>query len=212
MTTMHFRTLLSVIAVVIGVISFIPYIRSILKGETKPHRTTYGIWAFIGAIELASYVASGARMTALLPLVYLVCEVTVFVLSFKHGMGGTNKLDLICLASAVVGVIGWVITSDSHIALYLGIAASACGFIPTLKKTYQLPHTENASAWGLASVAATFNLLAVPHMELYLISYPLYTFTFDLAEALLTVWPQGWRKSRRTTAPNQATADTFPNV
>jgi hypothetical protein len=191
---MTFHSVLSIVAAILGVISFFPYFSSIFRGETKPQRATYGIWSFIGIVEVGSYVASGARATVLLPLVYLIGEIAIFVLSFKRGMGGTNKLDFICLAGALMGIIGWVVTNNPHVALYLSIFASLCGFIPTVKKTYFLPRTESALSWGIAGVAATLNLLAVPHLELYLIVYPLYTFVFDGAEALLTLFPRLWRK------------------
>lgn len=201
---MTIQALMSVVAAVLGVISFIPYFYSIIRGETKPHRTTYGIWSFIGTVEVISYVASGARATVLLPLVYLIGEVVIFVLSFKRGMGGTHKLDMLCLIAAVAGVVGWAVTSNPHVALYLSIFASLCGFLPTVKKTYLLPGTESALSWSIAAIAATLNLLAVPHLELYLVSYPLYTFIFDGTEALLTRFPRALRK--RTDSPKDELA------
>jgi hypothetical protein len=193
---MTFRTWLSIAAAVLGAISYVPYIRAILVGETRPHRTTFGIWSFIGTVQVISYVAAGGRMTVLLPLVYLLGEMAVFVLSFKHGVGGTSKLDVFCLGGAIIGILGWVVTSNPQVALYLGIFASLCGFVPTIKKTYLMPHTENALSWGMAAVAASMNLLAVPRLELYLISYPIYTFTFDTTMTLLTAFPRtGRRKS-----------------
>ncbi len=194
---MTFRTILSIAAAILGLISYIPYFRAILAGETKPHRTTFGIWSFIGSVEVISYIASGARITVLLPLVYLLGEMVTFILSLKRGVGGTNKLDIVCLVSAFVGIAGWVITNNPHVALYLSIFASLCGFIPTVKKTYLMPHTENTLSWSMAAVAATMNLLAVPRLELYLISYPLYTFTFDTIEALLTLSPRTGRRRQK---------------
>jgi hypothetical protein len=196
---MTFRDMLSIAAAILGAISYIPYIRAILVGETKPHRATFGIWSFIGTVQVISYVAAGARVTVLLPLVYLLGEMIVFVLSFKRGVGGTSKLDLFCLGGAVVGIAGWIITDNPEVALYLGIFASLCGFIPTVKKTYLLPHTENALSWGMAAVAASMNLLAVPRLEFYLISYPIYTFTFDTIMTLLTTLPHAGRRRRKTT-------------
>jgi hypothetical protein len=192
---MTFRAFLSIAAAALGVISYVPYIRAILAGETKPHRTTFGIWSFIGSVQV-SYVASGARVTVLLPLVYLLGEMVVFVLSLKRGVGGTSKLDIVCLIGALLGIAGWAITNNPHVALYLGIAASLCGFIPTIKKTYHEPHTENALSWGMAAVAASLNLLAVPRLELYLIIYPIYTFFFDTTEALLTLFPNTGRRRK----------------
>lgn len=174
------------LAACLGVISFLPYIFSILQGETRPHRTTYGIWSLIGLVEVLSYFASGARITVLLPLIYLLGEAAIFLLSIRRGMGGTSRLDIFCLAGAALGVVGWAVTDNPHVALYLSLSASFCGFLPTVKKTYLLPHTENNLSWTIASMAAMLNLLAVPHLAFDMFIYPVYLFLFDSIEALLT--------------------------
>lgn len=193
---MQYHSLAGIASGALGIISFFPYLRSILNGETKPHRTTYGIWSFVGTVELVSYIASGATTTIILPLVFLLCEIAIFILSFKRGMGGTTKLDILCLVGAILGVIGWVITRNPEVALYLSISASLCGFIPTVKKTYLYPKTENTLAWSIAAGAAILNLLAISHWTLNIIAYPLYIFAFDSITAFLTLFPNAFRKHK----------------
>jgi len=186
----HYQSVLVAVATTLAVLSYVPYVSSILKGKTRPSRTTFGIWALISVVEVGSYAASGARATLLLPLVYAAGGIAVFCLSIKRGVGGTQKLDILCLVGAFLGVVGWALTKNPHVALYLSMLASGCGFVPTIKKAYLHPETEDALAWNLAGVAAVLNVLAVSNWALYNISYPIFMLLFDGAIALLTVFPR----------------------
>lgn len=188
---MHsYHTLFGVLSALIALVSYIPYFRSILKGESKPSRATFGTWSFIGIVETASYAASGARATVWLPIVYAIGDISVFILSFKRGMGGKQPLDILCLLGAVAGIVCWAITKDPRLALYLSMSASACGFIPTLRKVYVLPQSENRTTWAMDIAAAACNLVAVAHLNSYLVLYPLYTLVFDSGVVGLMMMPR----------------------
>src|SRR5579863_7747282 len=90
---------------VVDAISFYPYIRSILKGETKPNRASFAIWAAVGTVIVLSYFSAGARTTIWLPLTYALLGYIVFILSFKYGVGGFNLLDLVCLGVSFIGIV-----------------------------------------------------------------------------------------------------------
>ena len=49
------------VAGILAVLSFFPYIRSIVKGETKPERATFVIWSVLSFVTLFAYFASGVR-------------------------------------------------------------------------------------------------------------------------------------------------------
>jgi len=197
-----YQSALVTIATILAVFSYVPYVRSILKGTTRPSRTTFGIWALISVVEVGSYAASGARATLLLPLVYAVGGLVVFVLSIKRGVGGAQKLDIVCLVGAVLGVVGWILTHNPHVALYLSMLASGFGFVPTIKKAYLHPETEDALAWGLAGAAAVLNVLAVSNWALYNYSYPIFMLLFDGTIAALTVFPKllRWGHAKKAVA------------
>lgn len=178
------------VAGLLALISFIPYIRSILKGETKPERATFAIWSVVNFVTLFSYFASGARETIWVPFVYCIFQVVIFLLSFKHGMGGFNKLDIICLSGAAIGVFLWISTKNPLTALYLSIFVEILGFIPTFKKSYLYPQTENTLAWSIAIVAAFLNLFAINSLKPEIIIYPIYLLLGDGSVAFLLLFPK----------------------
>src|SRR5882672_4662201 len=75
------------------------YIRSILKGETKPDRVTWWVLSLVSCMIAASYFASGARETVWLPIIYAACMLIVALLSLKFGDGpfSLTTLDRISL-------------------------------------------------------------------------------------------------------------------
>ncbi len=182
---MNFHQLAGEISGIIAVIAFVPYILSILKGETRPNRASWLIWAVLGILILASYHSSGATTTIWIPVVYATIPTAVFLLSFRYGTGGLNYLDTVCLCGAALGLLLWKITDSPEIALYMNIAVDALGFLPTLKKAYLQPASENKPAWIIGTSATIINLLAINSWQVSIALYPIYLVLFNSAVTIM---------------------------
>lgn len=155
------HALIGQIAGVIALIQIIPYIVSILRGHTKPERASYLIWFIVDVISIISYISVGARSTVWTGLVFCLTGFLVLVLSIKHGVGGFSKFDLGCLLLALAGTAIWVGSSNALVALYFLTFVKFIGYVPTIKKAYFLPKTENTLSWSLAAFASVLNLFAL---------------------------------------------------
>lgn len=175
---------------IVAFVAFIPYILSILRKETKPNRATFAIWSMVNVVILLSYLASGARDTIWVAFVYTICQLIVLLLSLKYGVGGFTKLDIICLASAALGICLWILTKQPTTALYISIFVEILGFIPTIKKSYLYPKTESSFAWVIFFLASSLNLFAITSFKFEIIVYPIYNFIFDGTVMFLLVFPQ----------------------
>ena len=182
---MHLSELLGKSAGIIGFVALIPYVRSILQGKTKPNRASWLIWAAVSLSLLASYHYSGATTTIWLTLSYTIIPLTVFLLSFKYGSGGYTRLDIVCILGAITGLILWRVTHNPVTALYLNIFVDALGFLPTIKKAYLLPGSENQLAWNISVLANTLNVLALTTWQLKIALFPVYNLTFNAIVAVL---------------------------
>jgi hypothetical protein len=185
-----------VTAGIIDFVSFIPYILSILKGKTKPSRTSFGIWSVVSTTLLASYFASGARNTIWFILSYTIMQFVVFALSFKCGMGGLSKLDILCTAGAFIGIALWIITKNPLTALYISLTVEVIGFLPTFRKSYLHPHTENTLSWSLCTVGAIVNLFAITSYALNIALYPFAILACDALVASLLLFPRRFRSEK----------------
>ena len=168
------KTTFIIISCAIALVSPLVYVRAILKGEAKPHRTTRLILLIISVLATLSLFAQHDTVAIWLAGVSTIQSIIVFSLSIKYGMGGWSKTDILCLIIALSGIVLWQTTKDPSLALYTSLLADFTGIIPTLIKTFHHPDTEVWTFYALDGSAATFSLLAVKVFTPQQFSYPLY--------------------------------------
>jgi len=168
--------------------AFIPYIVSTLRGINRPNRATWIIWTAVGISILLSYSAAGAKETVWVAAANLAAFGLVLILSFKYGEGGWNLFDAVCLGGAAFGFALWWWFQSPLPTLYSGIFVDLIGALPTLRKSYYDPKSEDLLAWVLFFVANALNLLAIREWNLAIASYPVYmSFITFLVMAILLV-------------------------
>lgn len=157
-----------------------PYVRSIIKGETKPARSSYAIWLVNQSVLVFSYLAAGATTTLGLYIALLINSMIIFVLALRYGVGGFKPLDLVCMGLAALAIVLWVATNNPALAVYAFLASSTIGYIPTMRKSYLFPNSENKLSWGMYVVAALCNIIAINKFEAVIFLPPLFSFTMSL--------------------------------
>lgn len=175
------KVIFGIVAGMIALLAYVVYVISILKGETKPSRVTWWIWAFMGLVLALSYKFSGADNTVWVPYVEFLGPFTIALLSIKYGEGGLeNKTDLICLVGAIVSIILWIIFDNPVIALVTNLAIDSFAIVPTIKKSYLRPEGEDFWAWFGTGMADTLNMFAVEKFTFAILVYPIYMLVSDL--------------------------------
>ncbi|MFZ2521956.1 MAG: hypothetical protein WAX44_02215 [Minisyncoccia bacterium] len=169
---------------ILSAISYIPYIRDILKLKTKPERASWLIWSVLGSVAFFSQFAKGADHSLWLTGVQTFGVLIVFLLSIKFGYGGLNKLDIFSLIGAGVGLFLWYITNEPAIALFIVIVIDAIGGILTVIKSYKEPESETTITWVLSGIAGIFAAIAVGSTNIILLSYPIYIFIINFSVVL----------------------------
>ena len=164
------------IAGALALLSMIPYVASILRGQTKPSLTTWAIWTVAGSMVAATYMASGATHTWWLAGAYVINPLVVTLMSLKYGVRASEPLDWICLAGAMSSLVPWLVYDSPAVALYMNIVVDLLGAIPTLKKSFLTPESENRLSWLMTFIATIFNVFAVERWEPQIFVYPVYAF------------------------------------
>jgi len=159
---------------ILFILSSVPYVRSILKGNTKPQRITWLIWTVLVFIAFFSQLARGATWSLLLTAGDAITIVIVYIFSFKYGMGGFRKIDIISLCGAGLSLILWYFTKEPAIALFLIILIDIIGSNLTIIKTWKNPETENWVGWAMCGVGGLFGILSVGSYNYILLAYPVY--------------------------------------
>jgi hypothetical protein len=167
---------LGLLAGIIALFAYMPYVQGTLSGKTKPNRASWIIWSVVGIIIAASYWSAGASSTIWIPIINAFCITFVALLSIKFGEGGWTTFDKTCLAASGISLIFWFLSGSPLVALGINILIDAIGSLPTIKKTYHRPEGENKAAWAIFFFAYTVNLFAIEKWNFEIAGYPVYLF------------------------------------
>lgn len=153
--------LFGLLAGVIGIAGYAPYIRDILRRRTQPDRAAWLIWALEYAGLFVAQAIQGAKGLLWLVGLQLVGVLLVFGLSWRYGLGKLDfrkKVLLICVC-LVLGL--WAFTDNASTAIILLLLVELSGVALTAKKTYHHPKSETLTMWWLTGLAGAFALLGV---------------------------------------------------
>jgi hypothetical protein len=170
------QAVIGVVAGFLSLLGFVPYLVSIYQGKTRPNRVTWWIWAIVGLILCSSYYSSGAVDTIWVPVCSAIGHLIIAIIAIKYGQGGWSRFDRGCVLSAGISLLLWWRFSSPIIALLINIGIDFIGALPTIRKSYYQPQTEDPFTWVIFLSAHTLNLFALNHWSLALSAYPLYLF------------------------------------
>ena len=159
---MPYKEILSTIAIVLTLYSFYPYIRSIQKGETKPHYFSWIIWGLTTTLssftELADYGGAGAYSILLSGL---LCFYVAYLAYRQKSDYVIEKSDWIIFYMAISSLIVWYITASPLWTAIILTTVDAFGFIPTFKKAYHYPWEENIYFYIIITLRNFFAIMAM---------------------------------------------------
>lgn len=183
-----FEQIIGFVAGALELSAFALYYLAIFRGTTRPNRATWFVLTVVGVLIVMSYYASGARETLWVPISYAVGPLIAFLLSLKYGEGGWTPFDRFCLLACFVSMIFWKVSHSSEIALFSNILIDFFGLLPTIKKSYFDPTSEDRVAWSVTSLSNFLNILAVSSWTFTIGFYPVYMLLVNgLVTALLFI-------------------------
>jgi len=135
------------IAAVVSLSAAVVYIRSMFRGQTKPNRVTWFMWAVAPFVATAAAVSNGVGWAVLPVFMSGLCPFLIFTASFftKQAYWKHTTFDLACGALSAAALVLWYITSNPDVAIVFAICSDALAGVPTLIKAWRNPITE--SAW-----------------------------------------------------------------
>ena len=161
-----YKLIFSILAIVLSIFAFLPYIRDIFKNKTKPHLYSWLVWSIVQTVGVLAMIKGGAEFGSWgLAIGCLFC-ILIFFLSFKYGTKNITKIDTILLIAALITIVIWLGEEDPLWSVILITIIDLLGFIPTYRKTYLAPNTETLDiyvfdvlSYGAAIVAiASYSL------------------------------------------------------
>ncbi len=164
-----------ILSAFIFIIAYIPYIFSIVRGETKPHPFSWMLWTLIGIISAYLYVQVGARETLPFAFAGTILPFIIMCVSFRNWKGDFSLFDYFCLGFSLLAIVTYVMFHSANFSLTLSLCADAVAFLPTMRKTYLDASTENLATWLLFLLSYITSLVAtIPRFSYGVVLFPAY--------------------------------------
>jgi hypothetical protein len=169
---MELKTVSAIVATVIGVGCFIPYILDTFKRKTQPHIYTWLIWTILQATGVIAMFNNGAGIGVLALTIGTFFCAFVCIISIKYGTKNITMFDTICLIGALLSIGVYVFLHQPLLSVILISAIDFMGVLPTLRKAWIEPHTETLSMYALFLVSGCFSVMALHEYTATTVIYP----------------------------------------
>jgi hypothetical protein len=167
------KTVFSTAAIALTFALFYPYIRSIVRGETKPHVLSWVIWGIGTFTVFFAQLADGAGIGAWpIGLSALITTYVALLSWLKRSDLSITPLDWGCLVVALLALPIWLITESALSAVLILTAIDLVGFGPTVRKAYFKPHEERVWFFLLGALRNAFVIAALEHYSPTTVVFP----------------------------------------
>ena len=171
---MSYKEIVSVVAIGLTIVAFLPYIRSIIAGTTKPHVFSWVIWSSTTFIVFFAQLSDRAGAGAWPLGVSSAITVYVAILAYRKKSDITiTRSDFVFLISALGTLPLWYFTSDPLLVVVILAVIDILGFAPTFRKAYVRPFEEQLRFFAIMAIRDIFILVALEHYSVITALFPI---------------------------------------
>lgn len=191
---------LVIVGAVLNLIGSSSYVIATLKGQTRPNRVSWFIWAFAALLAFAAEISKGVGIQSLMTFMVGFGPLLVFIASFinKKAYWQITRLDWYCGGLALTALALWAITKEANLAIAFAILADGLAAVPTLIKSYRHPQTEHYGIYLMGAISAGLTLLTIKDWTFAHYGFPIYILLICIGLVALITIP---RKSRPQQEP-----------
>ena len=186
---MNYKELLSAIAIVLTFLAFLPYIRSIFQGKTKPHVFSWVIWGsttfIVFLAQLADKGGAGAWPIGVSGIITIYVALLAYI---KKSDSTITRMDWIFFALAVTSLPLWYFTADPLWAVVILTTVDILGFGPTFRKAYAFPLEEQLTFFVIIAMRNLLAIMALAHYSLTTMLFPAVTGTACLMLIVIVMY------------------------
>ena len=183
-----FKNILGMVATILVFFGYIPYIRDIVKGKTKPHVYSWFLLGFLTliafALQLSDKAGSGAFVTLAAAIMCFVVIIFGFIYKSKVKI---VKSDTIFLIFAIISLGLWLIAKQPVLSVILTVIIDLLGFAPTIRKSWNNPFSETLTFYYLNSIRFGLAIIALQKYSLLTALYPITWLMANILFALMLI-------------------------
>ncbi|ANY09930.1 hypothetical protein [Pseudonocardia sp. HH130630-07] len=147
----------------LGLAGSVRYAAATLRGTARPNLATWSLWAAAPLIGFLAQLDAGVGLPAVLtlgagtgPLIVVVAGMTT-----RHARVRLGAFDVVCAVVAGIALVVWLALDAAPLAVLLAVAADAAAALPTVRKAWRDPGSENVLFYVLVGIGATITLLTL---------------------------------------------------
>ena len=168
------KELIGGISTIVSLIAYVPYIRNLLKGKTRPHLFSWLVWSVLGGVAFGLQLSGGAGAGAWIMGIIGLMSFIIFLLSFKKGTKDIQVIDWFCLSGAMLALFFWIITKTPLLSVIFVILTDGLAFVPTVRKSYFRHYEETILMYVINTIKFVLSILATKNYSLITVLYPLF--------------------------------------
>ncbi|MCY1440310.1 hypothetical protein D9M71_565780 [compost metagenome] len=186
------KEIIGAISLLVTLVQYIPYCRSIYRKQLRPHVFSYLIWGVsAGIVAVAQWSAEAGPGAWAMALVALLCFLVVG-LSYRTGTRYISRGDWIAFIVAMLAIPIWVLTDNPLYAVVVVTLIDIAAFYMTLRKAIISPNEESIGFYVLATLQYALSMLAIESYNPTTLLNPL---VLALTSSLL-IGIMAWRRLR----------------
>jgi uncharacterized membrane protein YfhO len=165
---------LALIAALLIFVAYIPYIKDIFKGKTKPHIYSWFISALVTLIAFGLQLSDGAGWGVIPTFIAAMAGFIIFALSLNHNnRSSITKSDTFFLLTALLATGLWLIAAQALLSVVIISLIDILAFAPTFRKSWSRPDQETVSSYAVNAIRFTVATVAVQRYSFVTVIYPL---------------------------------------
>jgi hypothetical protein len=176
------------LSVVFAFFAYIAIIRAILSvPDVTPNVAGWLVWWLVDVVLWWSLWSAGASNAWPMFAMFTVGSTAVIGLTVKKSASLnfiTVKFkveEYVYMGVALVGIVLWQTSANPTFSVVANIIAAVAGGIPTIKKAYLTPETEDALTWWLFFLGGASSVAAISRLTFTDAAAPIAVATLQLA-------------------------------
>lgn len=193
---MFIKEILSACAIILTFVAFVPYIKSILHGITKPHAFSWVIWAACTFIVFLAQLADKGGVGAWPIGISGLITIYVAILCYSKKLDSSiTRGDWLFFILAMLCIPLWYFTSKPLWAVIILTFIDLLGFAPTFRKSFINPFSEQLTFFALMAARNLISIMALENFSLTTVLFPAATAMACLLFITMVIMRRHWIKA-----------------
>ena len=168
-----YKEVLSLMAIMLTFVAFVPYIMSIKQGQTRPHVFSWIIWGSTTFVVFLAQLADKGGVGAWPIGVSGIITLYIAMLAYARRADiSITRTDWYFFIFALTSLPLWYLTKDPLYTVVILTTVDLLGLGPTFRKAWHHPFEEPLKFYTLIAVRNFLSIMALEHLSMTTILFP----------------------------------------